>query len=252
MIEYIIKDPKFFISCMKSISSVVDETVLEFGGKLRSYGMDGGRICLYELLIGKSELEIKSDGKIKVIVCVSDLQKILSRFSNPDELTIQYNDNRITIKGRIANKTKTFRLATLAEDIPPDLISKIMGNLEAKSVFTISLTDFLDMVKDGELYTEHVRIKTVDNKVIIDGNGQVGDFRSEYELDDEVTSEEACQYSIKFIKDIMGTLGNPEVIVSFSTKAPIMIYNKLSKDSHLRWFIAPRVEDDDFEDDEEY
>ena len=52
MIEYVIKNPQFFITCMQSIGSIIDETVLEFGGRLRSFGIGPSRICLYELLIG--------------------------------------------------------------------------------------------------------------------------------------------------------------------------------------------------------
>ena len=57
MIRYKIKDSAFFLRCIKSIANVVDTTILQFGGHLRTYGLDASRICIYELVIGKSELE---------------------------------------------------------------------------------------------------------------------------------------------------------------------------------------------------
>ena len=250
MIEYIIKDPHFFVASIKSIASIASNTVLTFGDKLTSYGMDDGRICLYELVIGKGELDIISDGEIEVLVSLPDLQKILSRLSASDEITIKYDNNMIILKSKIGYKTKTFKLSVLTGEIPKHPI-ETLDKLELDSIFNIGLSDFVDMVKDGELYTEFFTIKTVDNKIIIDGVGNIGSFESEYELDNEVTSEEMCNYSISLLTKILSTLGNPEVTISFAAGKPIMIYNKLSKDSYLRWYLAPRVEQDDFEDDDD-
>lgn len=244
MIEYNIKDPSFFIRAMKSIAKVADETVLQFGKRLRTYGLDASRICLYELVIGESELEIVSDGKIDVMINLGDLQKILDRFRNPDLLTIQYDDNKIIIKGFVNGKRKTFKLLTLDEDIPPDPMESF-GKLALDSVFIIDLTDFIEMITDMELYAESFILQTVGDKMVVTAWGTVGDAISEMEIEDGITSNERCSYSLTFAKGILGTLGSQEVTISFAKDMPIMIFDKLSKDSFIRWYLAPRVEQEE-------
>lgn len=245
MIEYKIKDPSYFIRCIKSIATIADNTVLQFGGKLRTYGMDGSRICLYELSIGKSELEIINDGRIDVMINMPDFQKILNRFRNPDVLKIQYANNIITIIGHINNKKKTFKLAVLDLDVPPDPMESL-NKLELNSVFKIDLTDFIDMIEDTEIFSDCFNIITKDlNKVIIEGFGVIGESRSEIDLPNGITADEKCSYSLSFTKNILKTLGSQEVTINFSHNMPIMIFDKLSKDSYIKWYLGPRVEQDD-------
>jgi len=243
MIEYTINNPKFFINAIASIGNIVDETVLQFGKGLRTYGMDPSRICLYELVLGKSFIDIVSDGRIDVMICVSDFLKILKRLTSSDTIKILFGSSVVTIKGKIGNKNKTFRLRVLTdEDKPEDLMHKL-DDRKVDSIFNIDLADFIDMVGDSEIYAEIFRLKTSKNSVKVNGEGVVGDFESEIEAD--VTGEAQCQYSVVFIKNILKTLGNQEATISFSKAEPIMIYSKLSPDSHLKWYLAPRVDQDE-------
>ena len=244
MIEYNIKDPSFFLRSLSSIAKVADETVLQFGGRLRTYGMDASSICLYELVIGKSELEIIKDGKIDAMFHLDDLQKIINRFKNPEVLTIQYNDNILTIKGIVNDKKKTFTLSELDSEIPIEPMVA-MGKLALDSVFVINLADLLEMIKDMEIYAEIFTIETVDDKMIIKASGVIGNAESEIDIDDGVTSNEKCSYSLTYAKGILGTLGSQDVTISFAKNMPIMIFDKLSKDSFIRWYLAPRVEQDE-------
>lgn len=240
MIKYRIKDPLFFLQCMKSVSTVIDETIIQFGSMIRSYGVDKGGICIYELIIGENELDIISDGKIEVVVNLFDLQKILNRFKDPDELFIEYDQNRITIQGKINNKTKTFKIAILDEKIPPDPMANL-NKLKLDCIFTINISDLVDMVNDASIYNDAFQITSIDNKIVILGQGVMGYSESEYELDEEVLSNEESSYSITLFGKILKELGSQEVIVGFKTNYPIMIYNKLSSSSHLKWYLAPRV-----------
>jgi len=244
MIEYNFKDPQFFLRCIKSISAIADNTVLQFGKRLRTYGMDGSRICLYELVIGESELDIIHDGKINIMIYLTDLQKILARFRNPDELTIIYDQNTITIKGKIANRNKTFKLGILDDDVPHDPM-EALNKLALDSVFKMDLSGFLDMIEDAEVYSDSFKIETKDDKIITTAFGNVGESMTEVYLEEGITAEEQCNYALSFAKGILKSLGSSEVTISFAHDKPIMIFDKLSKDSFVRWYLAPRVEQDE-------
>jgi hypothetical protein len=242
LIEYKVNDTNFFIRAIKSIASVMDETVFHFKEGIRAFGFDPSRICLFELVIGTSELDIISDGDEAVLICIPDVTKALSRLASSEDLTLILDDNRLIIKGKIGGRTKTFKLNVSGDDHPLD-VSDILLNLELDSVFNISLADFMDMVKDGEMFSEVVQLKTENNTLKVDGYSGIGEFNSEIEMD--ITSEETCQYSIVFLNNMLKDLGGVEVTISFATNKPMMVYNKLSRDSYLKWFLAPRVEQDD-------
>lgn len=246
MIEYKILNPSFFIKCMTGLSSIVDNTVLQFGKQLRTYGMDPSRICLYEFVIGGSEIEIISDEEKIVMVCLSDFQKILNRLSGVKELTLINDDNLIIIKGVVNDKKKTFRLNILSEDIPTD--TKVKTDLN--SMFNIDSIDFAGIINDAKIYSEIFTIKTTDKELIISSGGVIGSTETVIDLD-IMTSEEQCSYSTYFMSGIIKTLGNQEITVAFSTDTPIMIYSKISANSFMRWHLAPRVDQDDFEDDDD-
>ena len=100
------------------------------------------------------------------------------------------------------------------------------------------------MISDAEIYSDAFTMETIDDKLVIEALGNTGSVMSELELDNAITSIEKCTYSISLIHNILKTLGSQDVIISFAKDKPIMIYNKLAKDSHLKWFVGPRVEQD--------
>lgn len=240
MIEYKIRDPAFFIRSVNTISTILDESVIQFGGHIRMYGIDPSGICLYEFILGEGELDIISDEKVNIMVCLPDIQQIFDRFKGSSDLTLMYDNSMITMKGRI-NGIKTFTLGILDLDIPDDFTPKL-ADLELDSVFTIDMSDFLDMIKDAEINSEEYTIETIGDKLIITSWGKDGDTQSNTILDDETTSDEKCAYSVDYTKRILSTLGNDDGIVCFSKNMPLMIYNRLSVDSFIKWYLGPRVQ----------
>lgn len=244
MIKYKIKHPDFLIMALNTIVGChTDKTVLQFGGKIRSYGLDGGRIAAYEVIIGKSQLDIIEDGKIDVMIHVPSLASILKRFTHPDELTVIYDQNRVKIKGKIGNRNKTFSLSTLAGDAPDDAM-KTLSTLQLNAAFNINMSELRNMIDDVNVYSEKFSLHTEGNEVFLDAVNPMGYVKSGCFLEDEPTANDECDYSLLYAKDILKAMGNQEVTISFGKDLPMMIYSKLAEDSYVKWFLAPRVEQD--------
>jgi len=242
MIEYHIHNPDFFIKAVASIAKIADHMVLQFGNRIRTYGMDGGRICLYEMLISKEDLEIIQDKNISIMIVLTDLQKVIQRLKGTDNLMLIFDDNRLTVKGRIANKNKTFRINIIDdESIPEDNIDKL-SELELNSVFSINLSDFVDMMQDVKIYKESFVLETKGDIVSIKCDTIAGEMVSEIQLEFPTSSDEKCGYSMLLGEKILKELGSQDVIVSFGTDMPIMIFTQLSPTSFIKWYLAPRIE----------
>lgn len=247
MIEYKIKHPHFLITALKSVVGCdTDQTLFQFGGGLRTFGLDPSRISVYEVVIGESQIDIIQDGKIEIMIDVPSLDKVLKRFSHPDSLSIIYDNNQIKIRGKINNRTKTFTLKALDEEPDIDPIPAL-NNLRLNSIFNIELSEFLDMLGDVDIYAESFNLITKGNEIIMEAFGAVGQAETKYELDDDVTSKEICNYSLVKAKGILKELGNQNVTISFGKALPMMIFTKLTDDSYVKWYLAPRVEEDEWD-----
>jgi len=245
LIEYEIKNPTFFIKALSSIAIIAEHIILQFGSRLRTYGMDTGGLCVYEMVIGKDDIKIISDEEVSAIFYLPDLQKILSRISSTKSLTLIYANYQLTVKANIDNKSKTFKIAELDEELMPDIIPKL-DKLDLSCVFNIELADLLDMIQDAKIYKDEFTIKTHGSYITLTCNGIIGEMESKIIIEPPPTSSTSCTYSIDLGEKIFKALGGNDVIVSFGKNMPIMIFNKLSPSSYIKWYLAPRVEQEDF------
>jgi len=246
MIEYIITNPSFFINSMKAISSIIYEGFLLFDKTIIVSGMGASRIVFFELTIGEDLLLIKKGGHVKVPLDFSDLAKILKRFKSGkiSTLSLLYDDNVLTIKGKIDNNSKTFKLRTKDIDYEDLSLSKLL-QLPLDAIFKINTFDLLDALKDCEIYSETFCIKTAENNVIIYETGNIGEVEVKLQPITEIYSDQTAAYKISFVRDILESTSNPEILLMFRKDYPLGIHDKLSDTSKMIWYIAPRVENDD-------
>jgi len=236
---------------MDSIASFLDEGVIRFSDKIRIVGMDRGRICVLELLMGDDYIKTTNIKELEAPVDLFSISKIMKRFSNPEELYISYDEmsNAVTIKGKIKNRTKTFKSQTIDIDMtdfedPIPKLSKIKYN----AVFQIEANELLDAMKDVELFAEFFTIESSDNNIRISASNPTGECITDIEIED-LYGNEKSSYQTERIKKIIKPIGNCKVLIMFNSNYPIAIYDKLSSKSHMLYYLAPRVVDEDEEDD---
>ena len=153
------------------------------------------------------------------------------------------------------SRSRTFSLALIdldREDIPMDNLLKI--EYPAKWVID---TDFLiEAIKDAEIYSEILNMKAVkDEGLIFSSTGQIGEMEYSISIDDLIQSEieETCSgaYSLTFLKAILKMAPITEKLeVSLKTDHPLKMIFGLLEGGELNYFLAPRVEEADFDDDD--
>jgi len=249
---YKILNPKFFIKHSEVIASFLYEGVMQFSDEIRLVGIDPGRIAVLELKLGNDLVETTNKTKLEAPINLDDFSKITKRFSDPEELTISFDDfdNIVTIKGKIKNKTKTFRLSTIDMDMtdfkdPIPMLSKIKYNV----VFKISSGDLLDALKDTELYSDIFTISTDNGLVIISATGIIGSSKTEIEPITEIYAKEKSSYSTGRTKKILTPLKGSDVLVMLKKDYPLALYDRLSAKSHMLYYLAPRIDEEEDDDD---
>ena len=263
--EFTIKmeNSRILKSIVETLSSIIDET--EFKVSPEEFiitAMDPSRICLLKLSIKKENFDdYKCSKESKIGLNLDDLDKILKRSATNDSIEINFKESdqkiKITMQREEGNTRKrTFSLALIdleREDVP-------MGNLlniEYPSNWVIDPDFLVEAIKDAEIYSEIMNMKAIVNEgLIFSSSGQIGEMEYNLGVDDLIESDikETCMgaYSLTFLKAILKIASITEKLeISLKTDHPIKMIFNLLEGGELNYFLAPRVEEAEFEDDDD-
>ena len=247
---------------VETLASIIDETEFRVTPKeFTISAMDPSRICLLKLSIKKDDFdEYECSKESKVGLNLDDLDKILKRSAANDTVEINFNEAEQKIKIKMqregVSRTRTFSLALLdidIEEIPMDNLLKI----EYPSKWVIE-TDFLvEAIKDAEIYSEILNINANEGKGLkFSSSGQIGEM--EYDLNEDDLIESQLQgsstgaYSLTFLKAILKIASITEKLeISLKTDHPLKMNFDLLEGGELSYFLAPRVEEEEFDEDDD-
>ena len=247
---------------VETLASIIDETEFRVTPKeFTISAMDPSRICLLKLSIKKDDFdEYKCSKESKVGLNLDDLDKILKRSAANDSVEIDFNEAEQKIKIKMqregVSRTRTFSLALLdidIEEIPMDNLLRI----EYPSKWVID-TDFLvEAIKDAEIYSEILNINAAEGQgLIFSSSGQIGEMEYDLSEDDLIESElqgaSTGAYSLTFLKAILKIASITEKLeISLKTDHPLKMMFNLLEGGELSYFLAPRVEEAEFGEDED-
>lgn len=246
---------------IETLASIIDETEFKVTPKeFTISAMDPSRICLLKLSIKKDDFdEYDCSQDSKVGLNLDDLDKILKRSTSNDAVEISFNEKEQKIKIKMqregASRTRTFSLALLdidIEEIPMDNLLKI----EYPSKWVMEPDFLVEAIKDAEIYSEILNINANEGKgLIFSSSGQIGEM--EYDLNEEDLIETDLQgsssgaYSLTFLKAILKIASITEKLeIALKTDHPLKMNFDLLEGGKLNYFLAPRVEEEEFNEDD--
>ena len=119
-------------------------------------------------------------------------------------------------------------------------------------------TEFLvEAIKDAEIYSEILNMKAVaEEGLVFSSNGQIGEMEYNLSIEDLIESEitESCTgaYSLTFLKAILKISSITEKLeISLKTDHPLKMIFNLLEGGELNYFLAPRVEEAEFDNDDD-
>ena len=247
---------------VETLASIIDETEFRVTPKeFTISAMDPSRICLLKLTIKKDNFDdYKCSKESKVGLNLDDLDKILKRCAANDAVEIDFNekDQKIKIKMQRegTSRTRTFSLALLDIDIEEIPMENLL-NIEYSSKWVIDPEFLVEAIKDAEIYSEILNMKSIEDQgLIFSSTGQIGEMNYELELDElietDISGTSSGAYSLTFLKAILKISSITEKLeISLKTDHPLKMMFNLLEGGELFYFLAPRVEEADFDEDED-
>lgn len=257
-----VENSRILRAIIDTLSSIIDETTIvvtpeEFTIK----AMDPSRICLLKLVIKKEGFDdFECNKACNIGVNLDDFDKILKRASSNDSITLEYQEEeqkiRIKMKREASTRTRSFSLALIDieyEEVPMDNLMKI----EFDAIWDMNIDHFNEALKDAEIYSEILNVKATENEgLLFSSSGQIGEMQYDFSLDDllepDISEENTGAYSLTFLKSILKIAAITENFkISLKTDHPLKIEFGLLEGGRLNYFLAPRVENAEFEGDDD-
>lgn len=269
MLKATIIDAKIWKGVIEAISTIIEETTIKADDEgLRLTAFDQSRICLIHLQLNKnlfSEYECKESAKFRVTL--EDLVKINKRASAGDEITLIHDPktNQLTIKMVRENpkSTRQFKLGLQKVEEDEEAVDISDLNLELTGKVELDPSLFDEAIKDAEIYSDDLQIKVTPAKeLIFQTEGDMGEMQyelSENSLDTiEVTSGAEAKYAIQYLKKIFKVMSvSSSSVMEMGNQSPVRftfkiegtLNEQLSEFGQIVYFLAPKVEGEDFDED---
>jgi len=238
------------------LTSVIDEAA-NFIATPEGFGikaMDPSHISMVDLGFPKKAFETyKCDKKVNIGLNISNLNKILKRINSSSEMKIQLSEEGNKLNLIFGEKTKrrfTMNLIDLEEEEFPE--PKIVFN---SKVVLDNPSLLNEALKDAELFSDHTKISASKDLFAIFAKGDNGDVLTEIPgtkdgISITIKEDSESLYPLSYLITIakMASVSH-RAILEFSSEMPMQIlFNFKPKDSSIgycRYFLAPRVEEEE-------
>jgi proliferating cell nuclear antigen len=275
---------KRFTNVFSNLSTLTDSVVLYFKEDgLYMQGMDTSHVSLYEANFDKSwftTYKPESTDVRQIAVNLTYFKKILSTRGDDQSIYIEYNgsspDSLTIIFRSVVKETQEFprEYKLTLMDIDADVLD--IPNEERSVQFYIDSKTFSVLIKQLSMFDDSVVIKCSDEEIRFSSTGNEGSmsvnlFDKDKDYIDEFSIDEDYKLKITFALLYFENFCafqkvSSKVRLSFSNDFPVEMFYSLesskktdneenndeeSPKSFLRFFLAPKIKDDEESDDDE-
>jgi proliferating cell nuclear antigen len=254
--KIIIKDKKkeLFISIFHVLKNASTDIHANFSSTcLHIQGMDKSHICLFDLTLSKEWFdfyEIENEDNIhfntnifySIISSKSDDQSLIIKKDDDDSLSIE-----LINEFKKSEYNKYFKMPLLEYEYEEMSIP----NIEYDCEMTLPSKKINDMLAQLNNFSDNITVKCCENFVDFITKGNSGEMRVNIPIDDMISyaivenEEVNLTYSLIYIhKMCISNKLSSDVDLCLSNECPMKINYNLGNDSHLMFFIAPKLEDD--------
>lgn len=242
---------------LKSSSNII--TIFFHENHIHIQGMDKSQVCLFNININalwfnKYEYNGTNDSDNKICINTNMFHTILSMTPDKYMVNIQFENNSDFLEIElISNETskgdfdKFFKLPLA--DIEVSLFD--IPQIEYDAEFSINSKKIYEIVSQLSMFGDIMNIECSEEKIKIISKGIEGEMSVNIPIDDlsEFSISEGDQidisYSLNYInKMCISTKLSLEISFSISDKMPLRISYDLGNDSSVKFFIAPKIEDE--------
>lgn len=232
---------------IESLATIIDEAnfvATENGLSLRA--LDPGRIAMVELDMPREIFEeYEADGEVKIGVNFDDFNKIIKRAKADNKLVLEVKENKLIVilQGRVERRFTLPLLDIAGQELPePKLNLTVMAKMLSDT--------FRDALKDASLMSESIRLKAMEDRLILQAKSDKGELEAVFTLeagsllDLEITEPAESSYGLDFLEKIVSKAYRISDIITlqFATNMPLSMTFDIAGGGSLKYLLAPRME----------
>lgn len=218
------------------------------------HGMDTAHVSLFDVSLPPELFShYRCEKNIFLGINLESMNKMLKMASNEDELTLSYDDGDsldIAFDGKNKNENRyaTFKLRLI--EIESDQIG--IPDTEYNCKIVMPSTEFKRVIGDISVLGDSVGISVIEKQICFSVAGDIGSgsITINQNENDGVTIDCIEHSSLSFASKYMlifsksGNVGD-RVEILMSNNNPICIDFPLEHSGHMRYYLAPKIEEGD-------
>jgi len=246
---------------MDALKDLIKEAVWDVSGQgLSLQSMDSSHVSLVQVTLRTEGFEtFRCDKNLALGVNMDTMGKLMKCAANDDAITLKSEDNGdllgLVFESKSGDKSSEFEMKLMDLDIEQ------LGIPEQDYSCTIKMpsTEFARICKDLSNIGESVQITVTKAGVTFSAKGDIGSAKINLTQGANVDKEEdsviidmqeavnltfALRYLNFFTK---ATPLSSQVILSLSPEVPLVVEYDIEDIGHVKYFLAPKIEDEDEE-----
>ncbi|XP_077999179.1 proliferating cell nuclear antigen-like [Glandiceps talaboti] len=250
-------------SLLKKVLEAVKDLVVDGNWDCSSTGMslqamDSSHVSLCSLLLKCDGFQnFRCDRNITLGMNLGSMSKILKCAGNDDSITIKSPDNgdTVTFLFESPNQEKVSDYELKLMDIDVEHLG--IPETDYSAVITMPAAEFQRICRDLSQIGDSVIISCNKEGVQFSASGELGTGNitlkqnTSVDKDEEqvsITLQEKVQltFALRYLNFFTkATPLSPQVTLSMSSEVPLVVEYKIADMGHIRYYLAPKLEDDD-------
>ena len=232
---------KNFKDVLMNTELFIDEVKFELDSEgMRFRGLDKSHVSFISVIIDSDYFtDFNIDVPCSCICDTNELVKVLKRAKNDDKLLLSFDDTDLELQFINGNVRRKFKIRQV--DMVYDSPDK--PQIRFPETFEVSIKQFIESIKDAELYSDKVKLQTNDNQFSIISDGDLGDYKSNLELSENVRDCSSV-FSLEWLKKIFKTNIGGDVKISMGDNMPLFLEFDDKLGLRAEFLLAPRIEND--------
>ena len=235
-----LEDIKNFKDVLVNAEYFLDEIKFELDNDgMRFRGLDKSHIAFIGMEIDKEYFDVFDiEEPCSCIVDTQELLKVLKRAKNNDKLVFSFNNSDLRLQFIKDNVKRNFKI----RQVDMEYESPARPNIEYPVSFEINYKQLIDGVKDAELYSDKVKLKTNGEELSLISDGNFGDYKSNISLLDDV-GRHSSVFSIAWLNKIFKINSLSDIIkVNMGSDMPLLLEFEDDLGLKVDFLLAPRIE----------
>ncbi|KAJ1941289.1 hypothetical protein FBU59_003540 [Linderina macrospora] len=245
---------------VEALKDLINETNIDFSETgISLQAMDSSHIALCNLLLRDDGFKTyRSDRTMTLGVNLSSLSKLLKCAGNDDEVRIFTDDDadQLNFSFESANKERVSEFTLKLMDIDADAVD--IPEMDYQAVIDMSSSEFSRIIRDLGSVGEAVMIDATKQGVKFSSAGDAGKGSILLKHQKSVDGDSALATSIEINEPVSHSLAlkflsnfakaaplADRVSIHMIEDAPVMFEFKISEIGHIRYYLAPQIDDDE-------